>query len=141
MPLVTSTETVQVDAPAAAFTPLPPMAKALVPAVAVMVGAPPQPFTTLGTAAITRFAGSASLKVSAERAGDPAGLVTVKASVEVCPTPTRVGAKALESAGWFCTVSPELVTLLVTRAVAPMLAAVLLYGPPPTFQPTSPPPP
>ena len=83
--LVTSTVTAQVDAPAAAFTPLPPMETVPVPAVATMVGVPPQPLTTFGTAAITTPAGSESLNVSALRAGDPAGLVTVKVSVEVWP--------------------------------------------------------
>src|SRR5712671_169146 len=126
--LVTSTLTVQVLAPTAAFTPLPPMVKVPVPAVAVIVGAPPQLFTTLGTAASTTPAGSVSVNVRPERTGEPAGLVTVKVSVDVRPTPIVAGAKALVSAGWFWTVSPELVTLLVMRAVAPMFAAVLLYG-------------
>ncbi len=134
---VTSTVTVQVLAPIAALTPVPPMVKVPVPAVAVTVGAPPQPFTTFGVAAITRLAGKVSLKVRLVRAGEPAGLVMVKVSVEVCPTPTVVGAKALVSAGTLCTVSPELVTLLVSRAVPPMLALVLLYGPPTTFDVTS----
>src|SRR5260221_3794344 len=89
---VTSTLTVQVLAQRAAFTPVPPIVKVPVPAVAVMVGAPPQAFTTFGTVAITTPAGSASLKVSAERAGDPAGLVTVNVSVDVWPTPTVAGA-------------------------------------------------
>src|SRR5258708_7859467 len=102
------------------------MVKVAGPAVAVMVGAPPQLFTTFGTDAITTPAGSVSLKVSPVLAGDPAGFVIVKVSVLVCPTPTVVSAKALVSAGRLCTVSPELVTLLVTRAVAPMLALVLL---------------
>src|SRR5258708_2799986 len=121
----------------AALTPLPPMVKVPVPAVAVIVGAPPQLFTTFGVPAITTLAGSVSVKVSADLAGDPAGFVTVKVSVEVCPTPTVVGAKALVSAGRGCTVSPELVTLLVMCAVAPMFALVLLYGPPTTFEVTS----
>src|ERR1700694_3634731 len=125
------------DAPTAEFTPLPPIVNVPVPAVAVMVGAPPQLLTTFGTAAITTPAGSASLKVRLVRAGDPTGLVTEKVSVEVWPTPIVVGAKALVSAGTVCTVSPLEVTLLVMRAVAPMLAAVLLYGPPTTFDVTS----
>src|SRR5476651_2044067 len=83
--LSTSTLTVQVLAPTAAFTPLPPMVKVAVPAVAVMVGAPPQLFTTFGTAAITTPAGNASLKVSAARAGAPAGLAMANVSVLVCP--------------------------------------------------------
>src|SRR5471032_2885582 len=123
--LVTSTDTVQVEAPTVAFTPLPPMVKVPVPAVAVMVGAPPQLFTTLGTAAMTTPAGIASLKVRLVRAGAAAGLVIVKVSVDVCPTPIVAGANALVSAGWICTVSPLEVTELVTCAVPPMLAAVL----------------
>src|SRR5882672_5630427 len=134
---VTSTVTVHVEAPAAAFTPLPPIAKLPVPATAVTVGVPPQLFTTFGVPAITRLAGNVSVKVSPVRAGDPAGLAMVKVSVDVCPTPTVVGAKALVSAGRACTVSPELVTLLVMCAVALMLALVLLYGPPTTFEVTS----
>src|SRR5258708_25034265 len=130
MLLVTSTLTVQVEAPTAALTPLPPMVKVPVPAVAVMVGAPPQLFTTVGAAAITTLAGNASLKVKLVRAEEPAGLVIVKVSVDICPTPMVAGAKALVSAGRLCTMRPELVTLLVIRAVALMLALVLLYGPP-----------
>src|SRR5438034_3984560 len=137
MLLVTSTLTVQMLGPAAAFTPVPPMVKVPVPAVAVTVGAPPQLFTTFGVPAITTLAGSVSVKVRLVLAGDPAGLVMVKVSVLVCPTPTVVGAKALVSAGRGCTVRPELVTLLVTRAVALMLALVLLYGPPTTLDVTS----
>src|SRR5476649_2912472 len=97
--LSTSTLTVQVLAPTAAFTPLPPMVKVPVPATAVMVGAPPQLFTTFGTAAITTPPGSASLKVSAVRAGEPTGLVTVNVRVEVCPTPMVAGANTLVSDG------------------------------------------
>src|SRR5258706_4103465 len=134
---VTTTVPVQFEPPTAAFTPWPPMVKVPVPAVAVMVGAPPQLLTTFGTAAITRLAGSESLKVRLVRAAEPAGLLTVKVSVEVCPTPMVAGAKALVSAGRLCTVSPELVTLFVMRAVAPMLALVLLYGPPTTLEVTS----
>src|SRR5476649_2300954 len=135
--LVTSTLTVQVLAPTAALTPVPPIVKVAVPAVAVMVGAPPQLFTTFGTAAITTPPGSASLKVRLVRAGEAAGLVTVNVRVEVCPTPIVVGANALVSAGTGCTVSDEAVTLLVTRAVAPMFAALFVYGPPMTFEVTS----
>ncbi len=137
MLLTTSTETAHVEAPAAVFTPLPPMVKVPVPAVAVMVGAPPHPFTTFGVAAINTFAGSASLKVRPTRAGEPAGLLTVKVSVETWPTPAVDGANALVSVGWFCTVSDVPVTPLVTWAVAVMLAAVLLYGPPATLEVTS----
>src|SRR5260221_3179620 len=135
--LATSTVTVHADAPAAALTPLPPTVKVPAPAAAVMVGAPPQAFTTFGVAAITTPAGSASLKVSAERAGEPAGLAIVKVSVETWPTPALAGTKTLASTGWFSTVSPELVTALVTRANALMLAAVLLYAPPATLEVTS----
>src|SRR5438552_4918888 len=127
MLLVTSTLTVQVLGPAAEFTPVPPTVKVPVPAVAVIVGAPPQPFTTFGVAAITRLAGNASLNVTPLRAGDPAALVMVSVSVLTCLLPMVVGAKALVSVGVW-TVIPELVTLLVTRAVALMLALVLLYG-------------
>src|SRR5471032_3485938 len=105
--LVTSTDTVQLEAPAAAFTPPPPMVKVPVPAVAVMVGPPPQLFTTFGTAAITTPAGNASLKVSAVRAGAPAGFATEKVSVLDWPTPIAAGANALVSDGTDCTVSPE----------------------------------
>src|SRR5258708_34741493 len=112
------------------------MVKVPVPAAAVMVGAPAQVFTTFGVAAITRLAGNASLNVTPLRAGDPAALVMVKVSVLTCPMPMVAGAKALVSVGVW-TVIPELVTLLVIRAVAPMLALVLLYGPPRTFEVTS----
>src|SRR5476649_163094 len=113
------------------------MVKVPAPATAVMVGAPPQLFTTFGTAAMTTPAGSASLKVSTARAGEPAGLVTVKVSVEVCPTPIVAGANALVSAGRLCTVSPLEVTEFVMRAVALIFALVLLYGPPGTLEVTS----
>src|SRR5260221_686247 len=136
MLLVTLTVTVQVLGPAGAFTPVPPTVKVPAPAPAVMVGAAPQVFVTPGAAAITRFAGNASLKVTPARAGDPAALVMVKVRVEACPMPIVAGANALESDG-VCTVRPLTVTLLVTCAVAPMLAAVLLYGPPTTLEVTS----
>src|SRR5476649_2459010 len=128
---------VHVTRAAAEFSPHPPGENVAVPATAVMVGAPPQLFTTLGTAAITTPAGNTSLKVSDVRAGDPAGFATVKVRVEVCPTPMVEGANALVSAGWLCTVRPDDVTLLVMRARALILAAVLLYGPPITFEVTS----
>src|SRR5258706_12222068 len=86
---------------------------------------------------MTRLAGRVSVKVSPVRAGEPAGFVIVKVSVLVWPTPTVVGAKALVSAGTLCTFRPEPATLLVILAVAPMLALVLLYGPPTTFEVTS----
>src|SRR5450631_1740026 len=90
--LVTSTDTVQREAPAAAFTPPPPTVKGPGPAPDVIAGAPPQLFTTFGTAAITTPAGSVSVKVSALRAGAPAGLAMPNVSVEVWPTPTVAGA-------------------------------------------------
>src|SRR5450631_2625149 len=135
--LVTSTDTVQLEAPAAAFTPPPPMVKVPVPAVAVMVGAPPQLFTTFGTAAITTPAGSASLKVRFARAGEPTGLVMVKVSVLGWLTPIVEGTNALVSDGSGCTVSDDAVTLFVMRAVPPMLAALFVYGPPTTLEVTS----
>src|SRR5450631_37774 len=113
------------------------MVNVAVPAVAVTVGAPPQLLTTFGTAAITTPTGSASLKVRLARAGEPTGFVTVNVRVEVWPTPTVVGANALASDGTGCTVSDEGVTLLVTRAVPPMLAALFVYGPPTTLEVTS----
>src|SRR5450631_414274 len=103
------------------------MVKVLAPAAAVMVGAPPQLFTTFGTAAITTPAGSASLKVRLVRAGAAAGLVIVKVRVEACPTPTVAGTNALVRAGRLCTVRQLAVTALVTRAVAPMLPAALVW--------------
>src|ERR1700730_10810537 len=123
--------------PAAASTPPPPIENDPVPAVAVTVGAPPHPFTTLGVPAMTTPAGSVSLKVSVVRAGDPAGFAMVKVSVEDCPSPIVAGTNALVSAGRVCTVRPLEVTALVTRAVAEMFAAVLLYGPPVTLDVTS----
>src|SRR6185312_2223562 len=113
------------------------MAKLPVPATAVMVGAPPQLFTTFGVAAIASPACRASLKVSAVRAGEPAGLVTVKVSVAVWPTPRVDAEKAFVSDGRPCTVSPLEVTALVILAVPTMLRLVLLYGPPATFEVTS----
>src|SRR5260221_6663032 len=113
------------------------MAKVLPPAAAVMVGAPPQLLTPFGVAAIIRPAVNASLKVRPVLAGDPAGLLMVKLSVEGCATPTVVGANALSSDGWLCTVSELAVTLLVMRAGEAMLALVLVYGPPTTLEVTS----
>src|SRR5471032_91625 len=134
---VTFTLTVHELAPAAAFTPLPPMVNVAAPAAAVTVGAPPQPFTTPGTAAITTPAGRLSLNVSPERAGDPAGLEIVKVSVLARPTPTVAGANALVSAGRLCTLRPDGVTAFVTRAVALILTAAFVYGPPTTPEVTS----
>src|SRR5438876_7139959 len=113
------------------------MVRVPVPAVAVIVGVPPQLLTTLGTAAMSTLAGSASLKVRPVRAGEAAGLVIVNVSVEVCPTPIAAGLKPLVSAGTGCTVNPDTVTLLVMRTVAPMFAAALLYGPPTVLDVTS----
>src|SRR5258706_14790480 len=79
--LVTSTLTVQVEAPTAALTPLPPMVKVPVPAAAATVGAPPQLFTTFGVPAVTRLAGKVSVKVRTVRAGEPAGWGSVKGSM------------------------------------------------------------
>src|SRR5438105_4965871 len=104
---VTSTETVHVLAPAAAITPLPPMVRVPVPAVAGIVGVQPQVLRTLGAAAMSTWAGSASLKVSPVRAGDPAGLVMVKVRAAVWPMPIVAGLKALVSTGTDCTVNPE----------------------------------
>src|SRR6185312_494038 len=129
--------TVQLEAPAAAFTPVPPMAKLPVPATAVMVGAPPQEFTTFGVAAITRPACKLSEKARPLRAGAPAGFVIVNVRVATCPTPTLDTPNALVSVGWPCTVSPVVVTAFVTCAVPTMLPAALLYGPPTTLEVTS----
>src|SRR5258706_15421431 len=112
------------------------MVKVPVPAAAVMVGAPPQPFTTFGVAAMTTPAGNASGKGGEVRGGGPAGLEMVKVSVLTCPTPMVVGANALVSAGRLCTVRPELVTLLVILAVSLMLTLVLLYGSTPSSDAT-----
>src|SRR5260221_5679166 len=113
------------------------MAKVLPPAAAVTVGAPPQLLTTFGVAAITRFVVSGSLKVRPVRAGEPAGLVMVKVSVETCPTPIGFVQKALFNDGSDCTVSELAVTLLVTRAAEAMLPLALVYGPPTTLEVTS----
>src|SRR5450631_1171614 len=134
--LDTLTVTVQLEAPTAAFTPVPPTVKTPAPATAVIVGAPPQLFTTPGTAAMTRPTGSVSVKVRLARAGEPTGLVMVKVSVEAWLTPTVVGANALVSDGSGCTVRPELVTPLLMPARPLMFAAVLLYGPPITLEVT-----
>src|SRR5258707_5810902 len=108
-----------------------------VPAAAVMVGAPPQLFTTFGAVAITRLAGKVWVKVRLVLAGAPAGLVMVKVSVEVCPTPTVVGAKALVSTGRDWNGRRLNFTLFEKPAVALSLPPELLYGPPTTFDVTS----
>jgi hypothetical protein len=77
-----------------------------------------------------------SLKVRLVRAGEPAGLLTVKVSVDVPPAPIVVGANALASDGTGCTVRLEAVTLLVMPATPLMLAALLVYGPPITLEVT-----
>ena len=121
---------VHVEAPAAALTPVPPTVRTPVPAVAVMVGVPPQPFTSPFGVPITRPGGKPSVKVRPLRAGAPAGLVMVKVSTEFCPTPTVVGLNALVSVGSACTVSVALTPVVSTRCAAEMLAAfVLLYVP------------
>src|SRR5258708_31818939 len=113
------------------------MAKVPPPAAAVMVGVPPQLLTTLGTAAITTPAVSTSLKLRPVRAGESAGLVTVKVRVEVCPTPMVDGANALSSDGSDCTVSELAATLLVMRTGQAVLALVLVYEPPGALPMTS----
>src|SRR5579862_9896470 len=118
------------------------MANVPPPGAAVMVGAPPQVLVTLGTAAITRVpegtpAGSVSVNVRPERTGESAGFVIVNVSVEVWPTPIVESENALLIDGSGCTVRPLDVTAFVIRAVAVMLALVLLYGPPATFEMTS----
>src|SRR6185312_7450445 len=133
---VTFTLTVHVEAPAAAFTPVPPITKLPAPAVAVIVGDPPQLFTTFGVGAIARPACRLSEKVRPLRAGAPAGFVIVKVSVATWPTPMVVAENALVSAGTACTVSPLAVTALVILAVPVMLRLVLLYGPPITLEVT-----
>ena len=88
----------------AALTPVPPTVIVPVPAVAVIVGAPPQLFTSPLGVPMTAPAGSVSVKVSPVLAGAPAGFVIVKVSTEFCPTPTVVGLNALVSVGSACTV-------------------------------------
>src|SRR5260221_8998079 len=102
-----------------------------------MVVAPPQELTTFGVAAITRFVVSASLKVRPVRAGEPAGLVMVKVSVETCPTPIGFVPKALVNDRSDCTVSELAVALLVTRAAEAMLPLALVYRPPTPLEVTS----
>jgi hypothetical protein len=86
---------------------------------------------------MTTPAGNESLKVSAVRAGEPAGFVMLKVSVDTWPAPIVAGAKALESTGNACTVRLEAVTALVMREVAEMFAAAFVYGPPTTLEVTS----
>src|SRR5258706_8576873 len=124
---MTFTVTVPPEAPTASFAPVPPTVKVPAPATAVMVGAPPQPFTTPGAAASTTPAGNVSVKVRLVRAGDPTGLVMVKVRTELWPTPTVVGANAWVSAGNGCRARQLEVTELVTRASAPRLPAALVW--------------
>src|SRR5258708_3653032 len=99
MLLVTLTVTVQELGPTAELMPVRPRVKVPAPATAVMVGAAPQPFTTFGTAAITRFAGNVSVNVMPLCAGEPAEFAIVNVRVELCPMPTEVGTNALVSDG------------------------------------------
>ena len=92
----------------AAFTPVPPTVSTPVPAVAVIVGVPPQPFTSPLGVPMTAPAGNVSVKVRPVLAGAPAGFVIVKVSTEFCPTPTVVGLNAFVSVGSACTVSVAL---------------------------------
>ena len=123
---VTLTEIVQVEAPAAALTPVPPTVRTPVPAVAVMVGVPPQPFTSPFGVPITRPAGSASVKVRPVRAGAPAGFVMVNVRTDAWLTPTVVGLNAFVSVGSACTVRVALTPVVVTLAAPVMLAAFVL---------------
>src|SRR5258708_39447207 len=86
---------------------------------------------------MTRPAGTVSLNVRLLRAGAAAAFAIVKVSVATWPTPRLAGAKAFVSEARLCTVRPLAVTALVTRAVAPMFAAALVYGPPTTLDVTS----
>src|SRR5260221_4133521 len=63
--------------------------------------------------------------------------VSTMVSTEVPLGAITEGAKDLVAVGAPTTESPLAVTPLVIRAVAPMLALVLLYGPPTTFEVTS----
>ena len=126
MLLVTLTEIVQAEAPMAALTPVPAMVIVPDPAVAVIVGVPPQPFTSPLGVPMTAPAGSASVKVSPVRAGAPAGFVIVKVSTEFCPTPTVVGLNAFVSVGSACTVRVAFTPVVVTLCVAEMFPAFVL---------------
>ena len=137
MAAVTLTAIVHVEAPRAAFTPVPPTVKVPVPGTAVIVGVPLQvPATPLGVA-IARPGGKPSVKVRPLRAGAPAGLVMVKVRIEFWPTPTVAGLKALVSVGSDCTVSVALTAEVVTLAVPVMLAASVLAYVPATLLVTS----
>ena len=123
---LTLTEIVQVEAPAAALTPVPPTVIVPVPPVAVMVGVPPQPFTSPAGVAIARPAGNASVNVSPVLAGAPPGFAIVKVSTEFWPTPTVVGLNAFVSVGSASTVRVALTPVVVTLAAPVMLAAFVL---------------
>ena len=123
---VTLTWIVQLEAPMAALTPVPAMVIVPDPAVAVIVGVPPQPFTSPLGVPMTAPAGSASVKVSPVLAGAPAGFVIVKVSTEFCPTPTVVGLNAFVSVGSACTVRVAFTPVVVTLCVAEMFPAFVL---------------
>jgi hypothetical protein len=112
--------TVHVEGPAAAFTPVPPTTIDPAPAVAVMVGDPPQLLTTFGVAAITMPVGKVSVKVRPLAAPTDAGLVMVKVKVEGDPTPMVVGLKAFVNVGRPFTTNeaPGAVPLMVKPLVA-----------------------
>ena len=103
----------------AAFTPVPPTVKTPVPAVAVIVGVPPQPFP----GAVGRADDQARRQRVGEgepaRAGAPAGFVIVKVRTEFCPTPTVVGLNAFVSVGSACTVSVAFTPVVVHVAPSP----------------------
>src|SRR5260221_225902 len=102
----------------------------MVPLAAAAVTAPVPDghvVVTFGTAAITTPAGRLSVKVRLVRAGLAAGLVMVKVSLDVRPSPTGRGSDVLVRAGNICTVRQLAVTLLVTRAIAPTLPALLVW--------------
>jgi hypothetical protein len=111
---------VQLEAPAATLTPLPATVNEPAPAVAVMVGVPPQLFTTDGVAAITSPDGNVSVNVIPDCANAPAEFVNVNVSVEGRLTPTVAGLNALVSVGWVETVSVLLTPEASTTAVAPV---------------------
>jgi hypothetical protein len=99
---VTFTATVHVELPAANWRLL--TVIRLLPAVAVVAAAalthvPP----TDGGFAMTRAAGSVSVKPTFDTAGAPAGLVTVNVRVVVPPAVMTVGEKAFASVGPFTT--------------------------------------
>src|SRR5258708_34886661 len=77
-----------IEAPVTVMLPLPP--------AAVTTPAPDaHVVVTFGVAATTTLAGNVSVKLMPDCAGLPAPLVMVKVSVDVPPSSTAVGAKAL----------------------------------------------